>query len=100
MLLAQYAFAHADGGMYVTGGGIEVLQVPTVPAVEDQLSLAVGVAFGPTECDRDHILEIRSFTPRETEFLRSTRVPVRPLSDSQYPGAEVPFQLGARQISR
>ncbi len=93
MMLAQYALAHDDGTMYITGGGIESLPLASVPAVQPQLSLAVGVAFASTECGREHSLEITVHTPSGDQLFPPSRFPVRPLRQPPPLETETLFQF-------
>lgn len=63
-LLADSAIANPqDGKLYVLGGGISTIGVPVFPAMHPALSLAVGLEFTPSECNRQHDLEVRLLDP-------------------------------------
>ena len=93
MLLAQQAMAHSDNTMYMLGGGIEVLAVSAVPATQQHLSLAVGVAFTPAESGVERVLEIRGYGPTGSELFQQRRFPVTPLRHPDLPHEETLFQF-------
>jgi Family of unknown function (DUF6941) len=63
-ILADSAIANPqDGKLYLLGGGISTIGVPGFPAMHPALSLAVGIEYTPSECSRDHHLEVRLIDP-------------------------------------
>jgi len=52
-----------DGKLYILGGGISVIGVQRFPVQHPALSLALGIEFSPTECGRQHTLEVYLLDP-------------------------------------
>lgn len=57
-LIADYALAHPDGKLYVTGGGLRRISFPTFPAARPRLALALGIEVSGSELGKPHTLTI------------------------------------------
>lgn len=73
-MLADYALAHPDGKLYITGGGLGILRVPAVPYTIPHVSLAAVVEFDSAECGRPHSLRIKTAGPGGDPFLRDFEI--------------------------
>lgn len=62
-LLADAVATPPDGKLYVLGGGIDTIGVQRFPATHPFLALVVKLQLHPTECDRQHHLEIELWDP-------------------------------------
>lgn len=69
-LIAEYALAHPDGRLYITGGGIRTLPFSAFPAKQPRLSLALGIEFLPEEVGRAHAMTIEFVGPEKEQLLR------------------------------
>jgi hypothetical protein len=88
-LLADHASAHqTDGKLYVIGGGIKVLPFAVFPAIQPQLSLALGIEVAPDELGMDHTLTIESRSPMDEAVSQPVSVTfsVLPGNDPSRPG--------------
>lgn len=56
--LADAADAPPSGKLYVLGGGFDQISAHSFPAVHLYMSLVVKLRLHPTECDRQHRIEI------------------------------------------
>lgn len=56
--LADAAVSPPDGKLYVLGGGIDEIRASSFPAIHPYVSLVVKLKLHPTECERQHQLEI------------------------------------------
>jgi tetratricopeptide (TPR) repeat protein len=73
-LLADHAIAHADGKLYVTGGGIRFLPFSTFPAVMPRLALALGIEVGQDELGIQHTLNVEASGPTDEAIFRPVNV--------------------------
>lgn len=64
-LLADFAVAHEDGKLYVTGGGIRSLNFPAFPATQPRLALALGLELAADELGKPHSMSIETIGPAE-----------------------------------
>ena len=62
-LLADYALAHPDGKLYVTGGGIRSLPFAAFPATQPRLAIALGIEVAGAELGKTHSLAIEATGP-------------------------------------
>jgi tetratricopeptide (TPR) repeat protein len=81
-MLADYALAHEDGKLYVTGGGITSLPFDQFPATQKRLALALSIELSRSEFDRAHELRIITegpssppLGPRAFQFSRKSSAP-------------------------
>ncbi len=61
--LADAAQTSSDGKLYALGAGIDKVFTPGFPVAHSHVSLVVKIKVHPTECDRDHQLEIQLWDP-------------------------------------
>lgn len=88
-LFADHASAHqTDGKLYVIGGGIRALPFAVFPAIQPQLSLALGIEVAPDELGMDHTLTIESHGPTDEAVSQPVSVTflVPPGKDPSRPG--------------
>jgi tetratricopeptide (TPR) repeat protein len=83
-LLADHAIAHADGKLYVTGGGIRSLPFSTFPAVMPRLALALGIEVGQDELGIEHTLSIEASGPTNEAIFRPLSVTFTVLRRSEH----------------
>jgi hypothetical protein len=69
-LLADFAIAHADGKLYVTGGGIRSLEFSTFPGTHLKLALALGFEFSAEELGTPHPVRIEAKGPGGEAVVR------------------------------
>lgn len=69
-LLADFALAHPDGKLYVTGGGLHQLVVGQLPALHPRISLALEVEFAPSERGSAHTVVIQAVDPTGESFIK------------------------------
>lgn len=90
-VVADAAIANPqDGKLYILGGGISVIGVQRFPVQHPALSLAVGVEFSPSECGRQHTLEVYLLNPDGQPLvpgLTQQFVPPRNLADATLPSS-------------
>ena len=67
-MLADYALAHDDGKLYITGGGITSLPFDQFPATQKRLALALSIELSRSEFDRAHELRIIAAGPASPPF--------------------------------
>lgn len=58
-LLADAAQQSSDGKLYVMGGGIGTIGAKTFPTIHPTMSLVLKLQLHPSECDREHRLEVQ-----------------------------------------
>ncbi len=89
----EFAFladaAQADSKLYILGAGIEAIQAQQFPASHPYLSFVVKLRLHPTECGRQHQLEIEVWDPdgsrigpqlsRQFSAARHATDPTRPV---------------------
>jgi hypothetical protein len=69
-LLADSAIANPqDGKLYILGGGISWIGAPSFPMAHPSLALALNFLFTPSECGRQHTLEVRLLDPDGRELV-------------------------------
>jgi len=61
--LADAAQTSSDGKLYVLGGGIDRIFAKKFPAVHPAMSLVLKMRLHPTECEREHALELELSDP-------------------------------------
>jgi tetratricopeptide (TPR) repeat protein len=69
-LLADYALAHDDGKLYITGGGLHQLRFGRLPAIYERLCLALEIQFDPSEFGAAHVFAIDATDPLGQPFLK------------------------------
>jgi hypothetical protein len=68
-LLADFAVAHPDGKLYVTGGGIRSLSFPAFPATRQHLALAVGLEVPAEGLEGSHLMSIHAVGPSDEQII-------------------------------
>ncbi len=91
--LADFALAHPDGKFYVVGGGFDALFGTAFPIVHSQLSLTVKVEFKPTECDRQHVIEVVALNADGVPFMPTWKMDVLPRKNAAEPTVSVGIQV-------
>ncbi len=91
--LADSALSHADGKIYVIGGGVEMLSGPEFPLRHPNLSLVVKLQFSPAECGRTHPIEVQGLDSDAKPFGPTLRVDATPQRNSQFPTRPVGVQF-------
>ncbi len=71
-MLADFALAHPDGKLYITGGGLHSLQVGEFPATHPHVSLALELYAEPTDAGRAHTVLIQAHGPSGEVFIAPT----------------------------
>lgn len=61
--LADAAQTSSDGKLYVLGGGIDRIFAKEFPAAHPAISLVLKIRLHPTECEREHALEVELSDP-------------------------------------
>jgi len=61
--LADAAQTSSDGKLYVLGGGIDRIYAKKFPIVHSSMSLVLKLKLHPTECEREHTLELELWDP-------------------------------------
>jgi hypothetical protein len=61
--LADAAQTSSDGKLFVLGGGIDRIFAKKFPAVHPYMSLVLKMKLHPTECEREHNLELELWDP-------------------------------------
>jgi tetratricopeptide (TPR) repeat protein len=74
--LADFALAHPDGKLYVTGGGLHQLRFAALPGIYPYMSLALEVQFDPTERSVFQAVDIEVLDPRGEAFLKAPALSV------------------------
>lgn len=69
-VLADFALAHDDGKLYITGGGLHQLTFGKLPAVYPRISLALEVEFAPAERTSAQTLLIQATDPAGQAFIK------------------------------
>jgi len=92
-LLAEFALAHADGRLYVTGGGIRFYPSPTFPATISRLSFAIGVEFESSDLAAVHTVEIRAVGPTGDSVVKPVTMSFKPLPNPSHPYQPVYFHF-------
>lgn len=77
-VLADFALAHADGKLYITGGGLHQLTFGKLPAVFPRISLALEVEFSPAERASTQTLLIQAADPAGQAFIKPELLSVAP----------------------
>jgi len=62
-LLADAAASPPDGKLYILGGGFDQIRAQQFPATHGSIALVVKLRLHPTECNRQHTLEIELWDP-------------------------------------
>jgi hypothetical protein len=73
-LLAEYAKAHEDGTLYLTGGGIRRLTFPVFPATQPRLAIAVGLEVPVEEIGKSHTMNIEVKGPATDPVVKPVAV--------------------------
>jgi hypothetical protein len=90
--LADHAVAHDDGKVYVIGGGVDRLQVPSFPATWPSLALVVKLAFQPAEYGRPMTIELRAVSATDGAAISAPRrMSIQPTATFETVGDSVPF---------
>ena len=61
--LADSAQTSTDGKLYVLGGGIDRIFAGKFPAIHESMALVLKLRLHPTECEREHSLEVELWDP-------------------------------------
>ena len=61
--LADGAQTSSDGKLYVLGGGIDRIFAKQFPAVHPMMALVLKIRLHPSECEREHNLELELWDP-------------------------------------
>lgn len=61
--LADGAQTSSDGKLFVLGGGIDRIFAANFPTTHPYISLVLKLKLDPSECDREHGLEIELWDP-------------------------------------
>src|SRR3990172_13234108 len=61
--LADAAQVSSDGKLFVLGGGINRVFAQRYPTVHPYMTLVLKLHLHPTECDREHTLEVELWDP-------------------------------------
>ncbi len=69
-VLADFALAHDDGKLYITGGGLHHLTFGKLPGVYPRISLALEVEFAPAERASAQTLLIQGTDPTGQAFIK------------------------------
>jgi len=69
-MLADYALAHEDGKLYVTGGGLHELRFGRLPAVYARVCLALEMQFDPSELGVAHFFVIDATDPLGQPYIK------------------------------
>jgi hypothetical protein len=83
--LADYALAHPDGKVYVVGGGLDTIFAVQLPVQVPQLSLVVKIEFAPTECNRQHAVEVHGLDVDGNAFIPVVNLFAMPLRNPSAP---------------
>jgi len=94
----EYAFladaAQAtDGKLHVLGAGIDEIRAPDFPCVHPYMSLVVKLELHPSECDRDHGLEIELWDPDGNRIGPQLKGVFSASRDSDHPTRSVFVQM-------
>lgn len=90
--LADFGLAHPDGKIYVIGGGLDTIQVPSFPAMHPQITLVLKLEFAPTECGQQHTITIHPLDADGAPFLPAATLQVTPQRNPKYPRLPVGLQ--------
>lgn len=85
-LLADFAVAHPDGKLYITGGGLRSLSFGTFPATRPRLALALALEFAGTALQEPHTMSIHAVGPGDEQIIKpivGTLTPTVPISADQ-----------------
>jgi tetratricopeptide (TPR) repeat protein len=77
-MLADYALAHDDGKLYVTGGALHQLRFGRLPAVYPRVCLALDLLFEPTELGSSHLVMIEAVDPAGQPYIKPAALTVTP----------------------
>jgi hypothetical protein len=95
--LADFALAHDDGKLYITGGGIETLRFGAFPTSPIHLSLAVAVKFDEHECGQQQVVRVIPTGPG-TLSQHPMTLPVLPIQRPEEQGATFQFVYNMREL--
>ncbi len=76
--LAEAAVAHPDGKLSALGCGIDGVNGTQFPIQLGNLAVVVKVEFSPTECDRQHVIEVLPLNADGKPFSNPMRQKVTP----------------------
>lgn len=76
--LADAATVHPDGKLSALGLGVDTINTTTFPTQVPSLAVVVKVEFSPTECDRQHVIEVVPLDADGKLFSNPLRQPVTP----------------------
>ncbi|HLZ95809.1 MAG TPA: hypothetical protein VKT20_10815 [Candidatus Dormibacteraeota bacterium] len=92
-MLADFALGHADGKVYILGGGLEIVRAPALPFVIPNISFVVKVEFTPAEAGRPRVIEVMPLDSDASPLGPPTRVEVTPQQRSEFQGLPVSVQV-------
>lgn len=75
---ADYAQAHADGKLYVMGGGFQHIQVPALPYYHPNICVVMRVSFSQAECGETHTLTVTLTGPEGRPVMGPAEFPMTP----------------------
>jgi hypothetical protein len=91
--LADYALAHPDGKVYVVGGGLDTIYALQLPVHQPQLSLVAKIEFMPSECGRQHTVEVHGLDSDGHAFMPSATMQIAPPRNTASPALPSGFQF-------
>jgi hypothetical protein len=92
-MLADYALGHADGKVYILGGGLEIVKAPVIPFVIPNISFVVKIEFTPAEAGRPRVIEVVPLDSDARPLSPPTRVEVTPQPRPEFQGLPVSVQV-------
>src|SRR5712691_449924 len=90
--LADFGLAHPDFKIYVIGGGLDTIQVPSFPAMHPHITLILKLEFTPTECGQQHTIVIHPLDADGAPFLPAATLQVTPQRNPKFPRLPVGLQ--------
>jgi len=97
--LAEHAIAHDDGRFYALGGGLEHLEVEKFPAVVQNLTLLVRLAFDEDEAGRIYPFELAGIGPDGKAFIPTAGIALRASEGSRHHVVQFAHQLGGIEFA-
>lgn len=68
--LADAAEVSSDGKLYALGAGVNVIRATKFPVMHPHLSLVIRLRLHPTECNREHRLDVELWDPDGKSLAR------------------------------
>jgi tetratricopeptide (TPR) repeat protein len=96
--LADFALAHEDGKLYITGGGIEALRFGVFPTNAIHLALAVALKFSEQECGQQQLVRVIPTGPGALA-QHPLAIPVLPIQRPGESGATFQFVYNMRELT-